>query len=264
MMIRPHLFLKGLLRLLRWGDMFTTSQFLRYRGDSDYGTATGGFTSIAVLIVFVILFANLGLQTARREIINSSVSQESETSPSPMDLIIGPDGGFIFVVGVMGINLNNPMVKFFDVTLTQYFFGPLLTPINATNIPLEQCTPAHFDFNPDITTYFKRFTIDYALCPPKGTKLNAQGRITSDIFSQFTVQINKCNTTANLNCASDPMMAYAQQMSGGYFRVGMPMVTALINPGDKEYVKYYVEDNNIFYFTLESLAVSAIGRLAQL
>lgn len=67
--------LKKVMALLRWGDMFTTTQFLRYRGDSDYSTATGGFISIAVLMVFFILFANLGLQTARRELINSSFSQ---------------------------------------------------------------------------------------------------------------------------------------------------------------------------------------------
>jgi hypothetical protein len=239
------------MAFLRWGDMFTTSQFLRYRGDNDYGTATGGFTSIAVLIVFVILFANLGLQTARRELIKSSVSQESETNPSPIEIVIGPDGGFIFVLGIMGLNLNDPMVTYFDISLTQNYFGPLLTSINSTAIPLEQCTMSHFDFNPNIIDYFKRFTINWALCPPKGTKLAVQGRITSDIFSQFMVRISKCNSAVNPKCAPAPMMAAIQQQMG-YFRFGMPMVTALINPGDQDYVKYYVEDSNIFYFTLNA------------
>jgi hypothetical protein len=67
--------LKKLSAFLRWSDLFSTTQFLRFRGDSDYGTVTGGFTSIAVLVVFSILFANLGVQTANRQLINSSVSQ---------------------------------------------------------------------------------------------------------------------------------------------------------------------------------------------
>jgi hypothetical protein len=129
--------IKKVAALLRWGDMFSTSQFLRYRGDSDYGTVTGGFVSVAVIIVFAILFANLGIQTANRQLINSSVSQESETDPSPLKVVVGPQGGFIFMVALLGLNLNNPAISFFDITLTQSYYGPLLTPINSTSVPLE-------------------------------------------------------------------------------------------------------------------------------
>lgn len=47
--------------LLKSGDLFTSSQLLRYRKEMDYGTATGGFVSIAVFIVFAALFWNLGI-----------------------------------------------------------------------------------------------------------------------------------------------------------------------------------------------------------
>ena len=47
-------------------DLFPTSTFLRYKGDSDYTTATGGFISIAVITIFVVLFFSMGLKTARK------------------------------------------------------------------------------------------------------------------------------------------------------------------------------------------------------
>lgn len=180
-----------------------------------------------------------------------------------MEVVIGPDGGFIFMLAVMGLNLNDPMISYFDISLTQNYFGPLLTPINSTIIPLEQCTMAHFDFNPNIIDYFERFTIGWALCPPIGTNLAVQGRVTSNIFSRFMVSVSKCNSTLNLKCAPAAMMTAIQQEMG-FFQLGMPMVTLLINPGDQDYVKYYVEDSNVFYFTMDTQAVAAVGQLAQM
>lgn len=250
--------LKKTASFLKWGDLFATSQFLRYRGETDYGTVTGGFVSVAVLIVFAILFANVAIETANRKIITSSVSLESDTDPSPLQITVGPKGGFGLLIGVLGFNLNDPAVKYFDISLTQSFYGPLLTPINSTTVPLEQCRPEHFDFGTDIAGFFKKFTISWALCPPLNYQLNVGGRVTSDVFSQFTFQIAKCNATANPKCISDPMIAGIQNQIG-YFTAGVSLVTPLINPGDEQYIQYSINDRNTFYFTIDSQAVKAMG-----
>lgn len=104
--------------LLKSGDLFTTSQLLRYRKETDYGTATGGFVSIAVFIVFAALFWNLGIQTANMELINSSMSIISESDPSPVKITAGTKGGFMFGVAIIGLNLNDPLVTYFNITLT--------------------------------------------------------------------------------------------------------------------------------------------------
>ena len=57
---------------LRKFDLFPASQFLRYRGDPEYTTATGGIISLGVITIFIILFAAMGIQTAKREIIEAS------------------------------------------------------------------------------------------------------------------------------------------------------------------------------------------------
>lgn len=65
-------FTKGLQSLLRMCDLFSVSQFIKYKGDNDYSTATGGFCSVLVLTIFAVLFTSLGIRTVSREIINWS------------------------------------------------------------------------------------------------------------------------------------------------------------------------------------------------
>ena len=54
---------------LRKFDLFPANQFLRYKGDPEYTTATGGIISLFVITIFIILFATMGIQTAKRELI---------------------------------------------------------------------------------------------------------------------------------------------------------------------------------------------------
>lgn len=46
---------------------------MRYNGDGEYTTATGGFVSIVVIIVFAVMFASMALKTIDRKIITSSI-----------------------------------------------------------------------------------------------------------------------------------------------------------------------------------------------
>lgn len=119
------------------------------------------------------------------EMINASVSFESEANPSFVKVLAGPEGNFMFMVGVLGINLNNPNISYFDITLRQSYFTPFLTPINQTVIPMVQCTPAHFKFNDDIIQYFARFQVQNALCPPLNSVFEVGGRVTSDVYATF-------------------------------------------------------------------------------
>lgn len=52
--------------LLKKPDLFCQTAFVRYNGEADYSTATGGFVSLAVIIIFVTLFFSMGLKTVKR------------------------------------------------------------------------------------------------------------------------------------------------------------------------------------------------------
>lgn len=42
-------------------DLFPSTQFIKYKKEPDHTTATGGFISVAVIIVFAILFTSLAV-----------------------------------------------------------------------------------------------------------------------------------------------------------------------------------------------------------
>ena len=62
-------------------DLFPHNNFLRYNGEAEYTTATGGALSTIIIILFVILFANMGLKTVNKQIITSSVSTNYQENP---------------------------------------------------------------------------------------------------------------------------------------------------------------------------------------
>lgn len=68
----------GLVKVLKEGivklDLFATSQFLRFRGDADSKTFTGGLVSGAVLLFLVITFWSMVINTIDKVLI-SSVTQ---------------------------------------------------------------------------------------------------------------------------------------------------------------------------------------------
>ena len=37
-------------------DVFSTTEFLRYKGDPEYRTVTGGVTSLVIIVLFLTLF----------------------------------------------------------------------------------------------------------------------------------------------------------------------------------------------------------------
>ena len=56
----------GFAKFLRFFGLFPNSTFLRYNGEPEYTTITGGVLSILILAVFIILFANMGVRTANK------------------------------------------------------------------------------------------------------------------------------------------------------------------------------------------------------
>ena len=77
-------------KLLRFIDLFPNSQLLRYKGDPEYTTATGGFVSLSVIVILIILFASMGFRTINRKIITSSTSTSYSSNPSSLSFKTSP------------------------------------------------------------------------------------------------------------------------------------------------------------------------------
>lgn len=129
-----------LSKTLRTVDLFPTSNLLRYKGDPEYTTATGGVVSISVITIFIILFASMGYKTMRKSIIHSSTNTEFENEPSPLTVTTSPEGGFMFAVTIWGVNLTESY-KFFDVDIVQETYKGINNRVSSNTIKMVPCTP---------------------------------------------------------------------------------------------------------------------------
>ena len=59
--------LKSCLKeMIKTCDLFSVSQFLRYKQDDSYMTVSGGIVSIVVVAVFIIFFASNAIDTINK------------------------------------------------------------------------------------------------------------------------------------------------------------------------------------------------------
>lgn len=73
---------------------------------------------MAVLIIFAVLFTNLGIKTIEREIINWSFETNNSPEPTLTTVKIDPKS-FMFAITIMGIDLNNPNKRIFDLVIQE-------------------------------------------------------------------------------------------------------------------------------------------------
>jgi len=76
-----------------------------------------------------------------------------------------------------------------------------------------------------------------------------EGKLTSQIYKQFAVNVMKCNSSRHSNCISNADLANLQSLMG-YFTFAVLMVNTELNPSSSNnYKNYYFEDRNYFAFS---------------
>ena len=80
-----------------------------------------------------------------------------------------------------------------------------------------------------------------ALCPKIGQTIKLQGKMSSPVASFLHIDVKRCNYTVDPNCVNDTIYADIEA-SVGDFMIFVPFVNTIINPGNKEFKKYYLED----------------------
>ena len=104
--------------MIRELDLFPNAQLLRYNGNPDYKTTMGGLISISVITILVILFFNMGIKTATKQLVTATVSSQNEGNPSETKLTMGPQGDMMFAVSFFNFN-HSELVKMYDVAIHQ-------------------------------------------------------------------------------------------------------------------------------------------------
>ena len=133
-------FLKKLKGFLSTFDFFADQKLLTYHDESEYKTATGGFVTLSIFTVIIILVTTEALLLVQRQNVTGKVHYERMADPSYSQVTLNPSGGFMFSLGIKGVNLASNSSKIFDVVLEQHEDHILTGFSNTSTIPLVACT----------------------------------------------------------------------------------------------------------------------------
>ena len=230
-------------------DLFADPKLLTYHDEPEYKTATGGVITVIVFAVTIALVTTEALLLLQRKNITGTVHFDRQVDPSHSVVTIGPAGGFMFSLGITGVDLSNSASKIFEVVLERHE-DRISTGFSSTaSIPLVACTEQHLNFNTEIKSHFTDLSMNQWLCPELNSTFEVQGKLSSQIWKRLTLKVNYCNSSTTTGCAGDAAVS-ALQSSLGAFELKFFVVTTQINAAsDQNHVSYYMDDRNIFEFT---------------
>ena len=156
-----------------------------------------------IVVVFVLLFSSMGLQTVRKEIIFSTSRTTKVTGPTLSTMNFTKPEGFMFALILEAVDINDPNITYFDFEMVHTITTQPTYQSVQTNIPLIPCTEDHFDFSDSTRLGFSKFAGSRWLCPPMNNSVSIEGRRYGPSHQYFSINIKKCNSTSNPNCATD-------------------------------------------------------------
>lgn len=147
-------------------DFFPATQFLRYKGETEYRTATGGTFTIFITVLFCLLFFNALVDIIDKKNVSLQTDTQHQSVPAASEVKFGPAGGFLFALSINGMNLSATDVKYFDIKLQLNQFAPISQLVSSQDISLTECTYEHFDFNQELAKTYVTLNGSNLLCPP--------------------------------------------------------------------------------------------------
>lgn len=155
----------------------------------------------------------------------------------------------MFAVNVIETGISDGTYTYFNVSLQEASESVLGTVGNTTDVPMEPCTLAHFNFNSEIASQFYKYNAAAWLCPPLGHEFSLRGTLVSDVYQHFNILIKKCDSSVHANCVPDASLSSILNRVGAFNAVVATIGTQLNPSFPSDYISYYIEARNIFPFT---------------
>ena len=210
-------------------------------------------------LIFKSIIAFSLMNTFNKKIIISSSSTEHHLDPTYFRINANVQNNFLFAVGLKSLDLTSKK-QFFSIKVDHLSFtkNGSTTIRNQTSIKMVPCTIDHFEGgNQQITASFHNIGLSKWLCPPKNYEFSFEGKFTSEKFKYFRIFVEKCVPSNTTECATTQEIDdYMTQNEGG--TVNTYFLNTVINPGDTEYLNYFLEDSNYFTFSTETGVTSNI------
>ena len=90
----------NVIEVIKELDIFSHGQFLRYRGEENYRTITGGVVSVVLMVLFAAIFSTMVLNTFQKNLITSTFETGYEVDPGYFKLETGQKSSFMFAIGI--------------------------------------------------------------------------------------------------------------------------------------------------------------------
>jgi len=141
---------KHIRRLAKKLDLFSSIQLLRFQGDAETKTLTGGIISLAIFIYLSVTFFNMIIDTFHKVVITSITDTTQADTPSSL-YISTQNNAEKFMLGVEVFQFNlNTGPRYFDVFLRNSFMKLAVVSNESIYYNLEPCTKSHWQYLPDI------------------------------------------------------------------------------------------------------------------
>lgn len=132
--------LKLLKRVVGKMDLFSSIQLLRFDGDAETKTLTGGVFSLAVVIYLISTFSSMVFDTFNKLIIASTSDTIQSNEPEPVYLLTTDNAShFMLGVEVWHFDLNTGP-RYFDVELRNSFMTDGVPGEDSVVYTMEPCT----------------------------------------------------------------------------------------------------------------------------
>lgn len=93
-------FIEAFKKIVQAGDFFHSAQLLRYQTENQYRTTTGGIISIAIIVVILVGFARMIIDTVNLSTITYTLKTERQTDPKSTTLFTDPTKNFMFGIEI--------------------------------------------------------------------------------------------------------------------------------------------------------------------
>lgn len=127
--------MKLLRDLLKGFDLFSTNVSLRFEDSATFETATGGFFSIALVVLFVIVFMGTLSNTLNRNSISATTTNIQEADPTHTQLNTSK---FMFALGINDVNIIEGE-RWFDIYMQFRKYKASEGTRDRYMVPLKRC-----------------------------------------------------------------------------------------------------------------------------
>ena len=102
----------------------------------------------------------------------------------------------------------------------------------------------------DIENVFSKMKLGNLVCIPINSTFSLKGKFTRNNLRSMELSIRRCDNTTNSTtiCADDTAVDNFFTSDGTVY-VNLVFANPLINPGNIDYLDYYLEDRNFFTFS---------------